>query len=101
MEQPCRLATIAPQALPSRQAFQRSQPAAPDAHVGGGATHIGGKAFNMNKVDPHIVAVKVHAGSAHMKRVVSALSLARVLVPHSVIFCYSNRLNSRNRIRNP
>ena len=48
----------------------QSQPAAPDAHVGGGAAHVGGKALDIDKVGPDIVAVEVHAGTAHMKRVV-------------------------------
>jgi hypothetical protein len=39
----------------------------------------------MSKVDPYIIAIKVHAGSAHVKRIVSALNLAGVLMVHSVV----------------
>jgi hypothetical protein len=44
----------------------------------------------MNKLDPDVIAVKVHAGPSHMKRVKGALRLARVLVFHSLIPGYPN-----------
>jgi|GEM_PF-2767543 len=47
---------------------------------------MGGKAFDMSKLYPYIIAVKVHAGSAHVKRIVSALNLAGVWMVHSVVF---------------
>jgi hypothetical protein len=42
----------------------------------------------MNKLGPHIVAVKVHAGSTHMKGVVCALGQRGILGLRSVISCY-------------
>jgi hypothetical protein len=44
----------------------------------------------MDKVGPDIVAVEVHAGTAHMKRVVSTPGPADVLGFHFVIFRYSD-----------
>ena len=44
----------------------------------------------MNKVDPHVVTVKVHAASAHMKSIVGALGPAGVLVSHPLIPNYAN-----------
>ena len=68
------------------------QPAATDAHVRGGTAHIGGKTSDMDKIDPDIVAVEVHAGAAHMKGVVGTSGWADVLGCHLTIFGYSNTL---------
>jgi hypothetical protein len=51
----------------------------------------------MDKIRPHIVAVEIHAGTAHMKRVVKTPDPAGVLWCHSVISSDSKPFNSRNR----
>jgi hypothetical protein len=51
----------------------------------------------MDKVGPDIVAVKVHAGTAHMERVVRTPSPAEVRGCHCVISSDSKPFNSRNR----
>jgi len=51
----------------------------------------------MDKIRPHIVAVEVYAGTAHMERVVRMPGPAGVLGCHSVISSDSKPFNSRNR----
>ena len=60
----------------------QAQPAAADAHVRGGAADVGGEAANIDEPGPDIVAVEVHAGTAHVKRVVGGFEPAGVLGFH-------------------
>jgi hypothetical protein len=55
------------------------------------------RSLDMDNVGPDIVTVEVHAGTAHMERVVRMPSPVGVLGFHSVISSDSKPFNSRNR----
>jgi hypothetical protein len=50
----------------------------------------------MNKVNPYIIAVEIHAGPAHVKRIVSSLNLTEMWRVHDLVFMILIGQNIRN-----